>query len=313
MPKDDTMDERLDFTGRVAIVTGAGNGLGREYARLLAERGASVVVNDLGSTVDGTGRGSSVSEHAAAEIEAAGGIAVADGNSVATPEGGRAIVSTAMENFGRVDIVVNNAGILRDKAFHNMTEDAFEAVLDVHLRGAFHVTQPAWIHMRDQGYGRIVNATSSAGLLGNFGQANYGAAKMGLVGLTRVLAVEGERHGIVANAIAPIARTRMTESVLGENLVHQVDAAKVAPMVAVLAHESCSVTGHVYTAGGGRFARFFVGMSPGWTKASGVVEPEEVLSNFEQIDDVGDFIVPSNSIDELRVLRRALKEAESSP
>ena len=207
----------LGFDGKVAIVTGAGGGLGREHALLLAKRGALVVVNDLGGAVDGSGGSETPAEQVVEEIKAAGGEAVADANSVATPEGGEAIVQTAIDAFGRIDIVVNNAGILRDKAFHNMTDDLVQPVLDVHLRGAFNVTRPAWGKMREQGYGRVVNTASSAGIIGNFGQASYGAAKMGLVGLTHVLAIEGAKHNIKANAISPIARTRMTEEVLAHS------------------------------------------------------------------------------------------------
>ena len=186
----------IRFDGRVAIVTGAGGGLGREHALLLAARGAKVVVNDLGGAVDGTGGSAGPAERTAKEIEGLGGVAVADANTVATPEGGKAIVDTAMEAFGRVDVVVNNAGILRDKAFHNLTPELLDPVLDVHLKGAFHVTRPAWARMREAGYGRVLLTASNAGILGNFGQANYGAAKMGLVGLARVLAQEGARYGI---------------------------------------------------------------------------------------------------------------------
>jgi NAD(P)-dependent dehydrogenase (short-subunit alcohol dehydrogenase family) len=186
----------IRFDGRVAIVTGAGGGLGREHALLLAARGAKVVVNDLGGAVDGTGGSAGPAERTAKEIEGLGGVAVADGNTVATPEGGQAIVDTALDAFGRVDIVINNAGILRDKAFHNLTPELLDPVLDVHLKGAFHVTRPAWARMREAGYGRVLLTASNAGILGNFGQSNYGAAKMGLVGLARVLAQEGARYGI---------------------------------------------------------------------------------------------------------------------
>src|SRR5215217_8169404 len=206
----------IGFDNRVAIITGAGGGLGREHALLLASRGAQIVINDLGGTVDGSGEGNEGPAHTTAkEIEDLGGVAVADTNSVATPEGGEAIVQTALDAFGKVDIVINNAGILRDKAFHNMEPAMVDAVIDVHLRGAFHVTQPAWVHMREQSYGRVVNTSSNSGILGNFGQSNYGAAKMGLVGFTRVLAAEGARYNIKANAIAPVAKTRMTEDILG--------------------------------------------------------------------------------------------------
>ena len=186
----------LGFDGKVAIVTGAGGGLGRQHALLLASRGARVVVNDLGGSVSGVGADAGPAEAVASEIRSAGGEAVADGHSVSSPEGGEAVVQTALDMFGRVDIVVNNAGILRDKTFHNLTPDLLEPVLDVHLKGAFYVTRPAWIRMREQGYGRVVNTSSNSGILGNFGQSNYGAAKMGLVGFTRVLAAEGAKHNI---------------------------------------------------------------------------------------------------------------------
>ena len=186
----------IRFDGRVAIVTGAGGGLGREHALLLAARGAKVVVNDLGGAVDGSGGSAGPAKRTAKEIEELGGVAVADASTVATPEGGQAVVDTAMEAFGRVDVVINNAGILRDKAFHNLTPELLDPVLDVHLKGAFHVTRPAWARMREAGYGRVLLTASNAGILGNFGQGNYGAAKMGLVGLARVLAQEGARYGI---------------------------------------------------------------------------------------------------------------------
>jgi NAD(P)-dependent dehydrogenase (short-subunit alcohol dehydrogenase family) len=189
----------IRFDGRVAIVTGAGGGLGREHALLLAARGAKVVVNDLGGAVDGTGGSAGPAERTAKEIEGLGGVAVADSSTVATPEGGQAIVDTALDAFGRVDIVISNAGILRDKAFHNLTPELLDPVLDVHLKGAFHVTRPAWARMREAGYGRVLLTASNAGILGNFGQSNYGAAKMGLVGLARVLAQEGARYGIKAS------------------------------------------------------------------------------------------------------------------
>src|SRR5215204_3401348 len=205
----------LGFDGKVAIITGAGGGLGRQHALLLASRGALVVVNDLGGAVDGTGCDKGAAERVVDEIRSDGGEAVADTSSVATPEGGAAVVQTALDAFGRVDIVVNNAGILRDKSFHNMDPELMNPVFDVHLKGAFHVTQPAWVVMRAKGYGRIISTSSAAGIFGNFGQTNYGAAKMGLIGLTRVLAVEGARYGIQANVIAPLARTRMTEDILG--------------------------------------------------------------------------------------------------
>jgi NAD(P)-dependent dehydrogenase (short-subunit alcohol dehydrogenase family) len=189
----------IRFDGRVAIVTGAGGGLGREHALLLASRGAKVVVNDLGGATDGTGASAGPAEQTAKEIEDLGGVAVADASTVATMEGGQAIVAAALEAFGRVDVVISNAGILRDKAFHNLTPELLDPVLEVHLKGAFHVIRPAWVKMREAGYGRVLVTASNAGILGNFGQSNYGAAKMGLVGLARVLAQEGARHNIKAS------------------------------------------------------------------------------------------------------------------
>ncbi len=202
--------EPLSFDGQVAIVTGAGGGLGRSHALELARRGALVVVNDLGGAVDGTGSSATAAEQVVAEIRAAGGDAVANGDSVATPEGGEAIVQCAVDNYGRIDVVVNNAGILRDAAFKNVTPELLDPVIDVHLKGAFNVLRHAWPRLREQNYGRIVNTTSGSGMFGNFGQSNYGAAKAGLMGLTRVLSIEGERNNVRVNAIAPIAHTRMT-------------------------------------------------------------------------------------------------------
>ncbi len=293
----------IGFDGQVAIVTGAGGGLGREHALLLASRGARVVVNDIGGSVHGEGNDRGPAEAVARTIRDLGGEAVADAHSVATPDGGQAIVDTAVEAFGRVDIVVNNAGILRDKAFHNLTPELLDPVIDVHLRGAFHVTRPAWVKMREQGYGRVVSTSSNSGILGNFGQSNYGAAKMGLVGLTRVLAAEGAKYNIKVNAIAPLARTRMTEDLMGAAAA-KLDPALVSPVVAFLAHESVPVTGEVYTVGGGRVARFFVGMTPGYTNPE--LSVEDVRDHFEQIRDETGYSVPAGPGDELKALMEAL-------
>src|SRR3954462_10608459 len=274
----------LGFDGREGIITGAGGGLGREHALLLASRGALVVVNDLVGSVHGEGGSTGPAETTAKEIQNLGGEAVADTNSVATPEGGAAIVQTALDAFGRIDIVVNNAGILRDKTFHNMGPDLVDPVLDVHLRGAFYVTQPAWVHMREQSYGRVVVTASSAGLFGNFGQANYGAAKMGLVGLAHVLAQEGERYNIKANAIAPTAGTRMTREILGDELADKLAPVLVSPVVAWLAHEDCPVSGHTYSVGGGRVARVFIGEGPGYLDTSTPLTVEDVRDHFDQIE-----------------------------
>jgi NAD(P)-dependent dehydrogenase (short-subunit alcohol dehydrogenase family) len=294
----------LGFDGKVAIITGAGGGIGRQHAQLLASRGARVVVNDLGGSVSGEGADQGPAEAAAQEIRDLGGEAVSDTNSVSTPEGGQAIVQTAIDAYGRVDIVVNNAGILRDKTFHNMTPDLLEPVLDVHLKGAFYVTRPAWIHMREQGYGRVVNTSSGSGILGNFGQTNYGAAKMGLVGFTRVLAAEGAKYNIKANAIAPLARTRMTEEVMG-NLVEGLNPELVSPVVAWLAHEEVPVTGEVYTVGGGRVARFFIGMTNGYYNPQ--LSVEDVRDHFSEIRDETGYTVPANPGEEFPVLFKMMK------
>jgi NAD(P)-dependent dehydrogenase (short-subunit alcohol dehydrogenase family) len=294
----------IGFEGRVAIVTGAAGGLGREHAILLARRGCRVVVNDLGGSTSGEGASNEPAHAVAREIEAAGGIAVGDTNSVSTPEGGEAIVRTAIETFGRIDIVINNAGILRDKTFSNMAPEFLDAVVDVHLKGAFNVTRPAWNYMREQNYGRVLNTASNAGILGNFGQSNYGAAKMGLVGLTRVLAVEGARNNIKVNALAPVARTRMTEEVLGA-FAERLEPSLVSPVAAWLCHEDCPVSGEIYSAAGGRVARFFVGLTDGYYNPELTVE--DVRDHFDDIRDESDYTVPASVNDEFRQLNKHFK------
>jgi NAD(P)-dependent dehydrogenase (short-subunit alcohol dehydrogenase family) len=293
----------IRFDGRVAIVTGAGCGLGREHALLLASRGAKVVVNDLGGGTDGTGASAGPAERTAKEIEDLGGVAVADASSVATVEGGQAIVDTALDAFGGVDVVISNAGILRDKAFHNLTPELLDPVLDVHLKGAFHVLRPAWVKMREAGYGRVLVTASNAGILGNFGQSNYGAAKMGLVGLARVLAQEGARHNIKANVLAPIARTRMTEELLGP-LAPKLDPGLVAPVAAWLVSEECPVTGEIYSAGGGRVARFFIGLTEGY--ANPALTLEDVRDHVDEIRDEKGYTVPTGVADEMSALVQRL-------
>ena len=294
----------LGYDGKVAIITGAGGGLGRQHALLLASRGALIVVNDLGGSVDGTGENASAAQKVVDEIKAAGGEAVANHSSVATPEGGHEIVQTAIDTYGRVDIVINNAGILRDKAFHNMEPDLMNPVLDVHLKGAFHVTQPAWVRMREQGYGRIISTSSAAGIFGNFGQTNYGAAKMGLVGFTRVLAVEGAKYNIKANAIAPLALTRMTETIMGA-LGDKLDPGLVSPLVAYLAHEDCPVSGQTFSVGGGRVAHVFIGETQGFTKAD--LSLEDVRDNWGTITDQSGFAVPGNLAEETALFVNAFR------
>jgi NAD(P)-dependent dehydrogenase (short-subunit alcohol dehydrogenase family) len=297
----------VGFEGRVAIITGAGGGLGREHALLLASRGAQIVVNDLGGAVDGTGSSAGPAQKVVEEIEALGGAAVADANSVASPEGADAMVKTALDAFGRVDIVINNAGILRDKSFANMTQDLWDAVIGVHLTGAFNVTRAAWAHFREQAYGRVVSTSSAAGIFGNFGQANYGAAKMGIVGLTRVWAQEGAKYNIRANAIAPVARTRMTEDLLGP-LVEKLDPGLVSPAVAYLASEECPVTGEVYSVGGGRVSRVFIAEGPGYFKKDMTLE--DVRDNWETIRAEADYVIPTSANSEIALIMPFLSEAE---
>jgi NAD(P)-dependent dehydrogenase (short-subunit alcohol dehydrogenase family) len=282
----------IDFQDRVALVTGAGRGLGAAHAMLLAARGAAVVVNDPGVATDGTEGGHRPADETVNSIVAAGGAAVADYGSVSNPETAEAMVQRAIDEFGRIDIVINNAGILRDKAFHNLSRDDITAVLDVHLKGAFYVTQPAVRFMREQNYGRLVFTSSASGLLGNFGQSNYGAAKMGLVGLTHVLAIEGAKRNIKANAIAPIAGTRMTQELLGP-MADSFEPAYVSPVVAYLASEDCAVSGEIYSVAGGSVSRMFVGLTPGWFKhpdKDGPLTVEDVAANLDTIRDESGYL-----------------------
>ena len=298
----------LGFDGRVAIVTGAGGGLGREHALLLASRGARLVVNDLGGSVQGEGADEGPAARTAREIVELGGEAVADTSSVATPEGGEAIVQSAIDAYGQVDIVVNNAGILRDKAFHNLTPDLLDPVIDVHLKGAFWVTKPAWAHMREQGYGRVICTSSSSGILGNFGQTNYGAAKAGLVGLVRVLSIEGARYNINVNAIAPLARTRMTEHMLGA-FADRLHPRLVSPVVAWLAHQDCAASGEVFAVGGGRVARFFTGLTAGHFDAD--LSMESVRDNFDSVRAEEGYTTPANLSAEIAELFERIAREEA--
>ncbi len=270
---------------RVIVVTGAGGGLGREYALTLAREGASVVVNDLGGARDGTGAGSAMADHVVTEIRDAGGRAVANYDSVAEPEAAENIIKTALDEFGKVDGVVSNAGILRDGTFHKMSFENWDAVLKVHLYGGYNVIRAAWPHFREQSFGRVVVATSTSGLFGNFGQSNYGAAKLGLVGLINTLAQEGAKYNIKANALAPIAATRMTEDILPPEVLQNLTPDFVAPVVAYLCTEEVPDTGSVFIVGGGKVQRAALFQNEGVTfKAPPSVD--EVAGHWAEIDDL---------------------------
>jgi NAD(P)-dependent dehydrogenase (short-subunit alcohol dehydrogenase family) len=285
----------LRFDGRVAVVTGAGRGIGRAYARLLAERGASVVVNDLGGSMAGEGSDAGPASAVAAEIVGAGGTALADTNDVSTVSGADALVGAAVERFGRIDVLVNNAGIIRWASFPEADADTLERHLAVHVRGAFNTTRAAWPHMVEQQYGRIV-MTTSTGMLGLVGNLSYATAKGGVVGLMRNLAVEGAPHGIKVNAIAPAAVTRMAGQSGDEpgTVAPVMAPEQVAPMVAYLAHDDCPVTGEIYTAGFGRFARLFVATTEGYVHATEDATVEDVAAHWTQINDETGYSVPAS-------------------
>lgn len=298
----------VTFDGRVAVVTGAGGGLGRSHALLLAERGARVVVNDLGGTAAGEGADVTAAQRVVDEITAAGGEAVANHDSVSTPEGGAAIVQAALDAFGRIDVVVNNAGFLRDQSFAKMTTENIDAIIDVHLKGAFYVSRPAFAAMKEQGYGRFVHTTSAAGLFGNFGQANYAGAKMGLVGLSNVIAIEGARSNITSNVIAPLAKTRLTEELMGP-MADLLAPEQVSGLVAYLCSEACTVSHEVFSVGGGRIARVFVGLGPGWMAGKGVAPtPEDVAEHLEEIRATDPYTIPGQATDEMMALAPLFQE-----
>jgi NAD(P)-dependent dehydrogenase (short-subunit alcohol dehydrogenase family) len=296
----------ISFDGRVAVVTGAGGGLGRTYALELARRGAAVVVNDLGGSVDGKGGDETAAQKVVDEITAAGGEAVPSFASVMTPEGGASVVQAAVDGFGKVDVVINNAGFLRDKSFLKLSWEDLDAVIDVHLKAAFYVSQPAFAVMKEHGYGRFVHTASNA-TFGNFGQSNYAAAKMGLVGLSNTLAVEGARAGILSNIIMPVAKTRMTEELLGD-FADYLAPELVTPMVTYLASEACTTTHGAYSAAGGRYARVFWGLADGWYAGSdNVPTAEDISANLDRIEDRTSYIVPSSTTDEVVALSERFK------
>ncbi len=278
----------LRFDDRVAVVTGGGRGLGRSYALLLASRGAKVVVNDPGGSLAGDGTDGGPAREVVSEITASGGEAVASTASVATPDGGKAIIDTAVDRFGRIDVLVHNAGIVRRGSLKEMTYQDFDAVLDVHLRGAFHVVRPAFPVMCEAGYGRVVLTSSIGGLYGNHDVANYAAAKAGIIGLSNVVALEGEAHDVKSNVIVPGAVTRMAAG-LDTSAYPPMDPELVAPAVGWLAHESCSITGEILAAIAGRIARVVVAETPGVYRPSWTIE--QVAEHLDAIRDAADPLI----------------------
>lgn len=298
----------IDLTGQVAIVTGAGRGLGRLYALELSRRGASVVVNDLGASMDGHGADAAVADHVVGEIEDAGGVAVASHHSVDTPEGGEAIVRTAVERFGRLDAVVSNAGTFQTVPFDGLTPADWRRMLQVHLDGGFHLSQPAFRVMKAQGTGRFVFIASSAGLFGQPQVAHYAAAKAGLLGLANVIAIEGAEHGIVANTVLPFGSTRMVTETVGDaeqvpgvaEFLRAISPELVVPIVTFLASPACDLTHHVFSACAGRFARVFVGLGEGWLAAPGTAPTaEDVATHLAEVAATEPFTVPTSIFDEV--------------
>jgi NAD(P)-dependent dehydrogenase (short-subunit alcohol dehydrogenase family) len=289
---------QLRFDGKVAIVTGAGSGLGRSHALLLARRGARVLVNDLGGGTSGDGKSAAPADTVVEEIRSQGGEARASYDSV---EDGQRIAQAALDHFGRIDIVVNNAGILRDKAFHKMADEDWDALYRVHLLGSYRVTRAAWPHLREQRYGRVVFTASGAGIYGNFGQANYGAMKLGVVGLANVLAREGKDHGVRVNVIAPVAATRLTAPLMPEKMAEALRPELVSPLVAQLCHESCEESGGLFEVAGGFIAKIR------WERASGArldprrpLEPEDVAAAWSKITSFAESTHPADGVDAMK-------------
>ena len=298
----------VNFENKTVVVTGAGNGLGKACALEFANRGANVVVNDIGGSVNGEGSENAPADIVVKEIIDNGGSAVANYDSVATKSGGESIIQSALTEFGGIHAVVNNAGILRDKSFAKMEEEDLNAIIDVHLKGTFFVCQPAFVQMKEQGFGRFVNVSSPSGLFGNFGQLNYGAAKMGIVGLTNVLAIEGAKYNIKANVIAPNAATRMTESLFGEDMANMLTVDNITPLVVFLASEQCDITHEIFSAGGGRFSRVGISTDVGYFNPS--ASAEDIHENIEKIRDLSNSIYPTSLADELPLFTEAMKQGE---
>jgi NAD(P)-dependent dehydrogenase (short-subunit alcohol dehydrogenase family) len=297
----------MDFSGQVVIVTGAGRGLGRLFAMEIARRGGAVVVNDLGTTMHGDGLDSSVADQVVAEIERAGGVAVASYESVASPDGGEAIVRAAVDRFGRLDAAVSNAGIFDSVPFDKLSQADWRRMLGVHLDGGFYVSQPAFRVMKSQGYGRFVFIASSAGLFGQPLEAHYAAAKAGLLGLTNVIAIEGAQHGILANTVLPFGHTRMVTDTVPDptyleesGFLKAIQPGLVVPIVVFLASRSCELSHHTYSACAGRFARVFVGLGEGWLAEPGSnPTAEDVAAHLTAVSATEPFTVPMSIFDEV--------------
>jgi NAD(P)-dependent dehydrogenase (short-subunit alcohol dehydrogenase family) len=297
----------LDFTGQVVIVSGAGRGLGRLYTLEFARRGAAVVVNDLGGTMAGDGADKAVADAVVDEIRAAGGTAVASYDSVETPQGGAAIVDTAVSAFGRLDAVVSNAGTFHTAPFDELTGDEWGRMLRVHLDGAFHLSQPAYRVMKTQGAGRFVFIASSAGLFGQPNSAHYAAAKAGTVGLANVIAIEGAEHGILANCVLPFGYSRMVWELIGDRdevepvpgFLHAIEPALVVPIVVYLAGRGCGLTHQTFSACAGRFARVFIGLGEGWLADTGTPTVEDIAARIESIAAPDPYTVPDSIFDEV--------------
>jgi NAD(P)-dependent dehydrogenase (short-subunit alcohol dehydrogenase family) len=286
----------IDLAGRVAIVTGAGGGLGREHALLLARHGAKIVVNDLGGSVRGEGQSKNPAERVADEIRQLGGEAISNTASVTDPDSVSDMVESALSHWGRIDILVNNAGFLRDKTFSKMSLEEFRLIVDVHLMGAFHCTKAVWEHMKQRCYGRIVMTTSSSGLYGNFGQSNYGAAKLGLVGLMQTLGLEGKKFNIRVNCIAPTAGTRMLDGLMSQDMINALQARYVSPGVLALVSEDAPDRA-ILCAGAGSYERAYITMTRGIHVGSNERAGDEVLSQWAKISDrSGDMVPEAGSV-----------------
>lgn len=324
------MGEPIRFDGRVAIVTGAGNGLGRDYALEIARRGGMVVVNDLGGSGSGSGASSTAADAVVDEIRAAGGQAVANHDSVASRAGGEAIVRTALDAFGRIDICISNAGFLRNAPFDEMDDAQIDAIIDVHLKGAFYVAQPAYRAMRSNGYGRFVFTGSASAMFGHAWQANYAAAKGGLMGLSHIVAIEGSAHGITSNLLLPTAQSRLMEE-MGDGFmaipdfarsVQQADYSAVqgrllpgfnTPLALYLASERCRSTRGIYSANGGRYAQVLIDVTEGWISPAGEVPPsvEDVADHFDRITDPETLHRPLTVYDEFTAVAAAARRRDA--